>query len=223
MPDQPLGDRLPPDRRDPDPAVPDPAVRESAVPDPAVPDPTVRDSAVRDSAVRGLGERGPRRPGSGRRRWLVVGGVLLVAAVVTGWLVRAPTPGAAGPLAGTGSAGEAAPHVHVTGDGMAGMTGAAVPGPGTRAAARGGPPGAARLGPVTGGGWAGRTGGGVPARGPGAAAGGSGLEPLSTGLAPGAPSQLRFRILGPDGPPVPRFAIARDRPLPLIVARHDLG
>src|SRR4051794_39676674 len=129
MPDQPLADGLAPHRRVPDPTVRDAAVRESTVRDPTVRDAavresTVRDAAVPDAAVRELGERGSRRSGSGRRRWLVVGGVLLVAAVVTGWLVRAPTPGAAGPLTGTGSAGEAAPHVHVTGDGMAGMTGA---------------------------------------------------------------------------------------------------
>ncbi len=72
-----------------------------------------------------------------RRRWLAIVAVALVAAGVTTWLVRAPVPAAAGPVAANGLTGENAPHVHATGDGMAGMSGAAVPIEGTAASAGG--------------------------------------------------------------------------------------
>jgi hypothetical protein len=121
------------------------------------------------------------------RRVLALGLAALVAAGVTTWLVRAPQPAAAGPVASTGASGENAPHVHVTGDGMPGMSGAAVPVEGTSASA-----------------------------------GGYTLRPVNSSFAPGVGGVLSFRVEGPDGQPVTRFAIQRDKPMHLIVARHDL-
>lgn len=121
------------------------------------------------------------------RRALVAVAVALAAAGLTTWLVRTPVPAAAGPASTAGLAGENAPHVHVTGDGMVGMSGAA-----------------------------------VPVQGTGASAGGYTLRPLTTSFTPGSPGTFSFRIDGPDGQPATRFAIQRDKPLHLIVARRDL-
>lgn len=81
--------------------------------------------------------RPARMPVRPSRRWLVAAVVALVAAGVTAWLVRTPVPAAAGPAGTAGLTGENAPHTHVTGDGMAGMTGAVVPVGGTGASAGG--------------------------------------------------------------------------------------
>ncbi|WP_432832030.1 hypothetical protein [Dactylosporangium sp. CA-092794] len=46
-------------------------------------------------------------------------------------------------------------------------------------------------------------------------------QPLN--LAAGAQQQFAFRILGPDGQPVTKFVVTHDKPLHLIVIRHDLS
>jgi hypothetical protein len=121
------------------------------------------------------------------RRALTVAAAVLVVAAVTTWLVRAPQPAAAGPVTSTGASGENAPHVHVTGDGMSGMSGAALPVEGTSARA-----------------------------------GGYTLRPATSAFTAGVAGVFTFRIEGADGRPVTRFAIQRDKPMHLIIARHDL-
>ena len=62
----------------------------------------------------------------------------------------------------------------------------------------------------------------VPVGGTAASAGGYAFVPVSTSFATGAPATFAFRIVGPGGVPVTRFAVVNDKPLHLIVARHDL-
>lgn len=113
---------------------------------------------------------------------------VLVVAGGTLWLATAPQPAAAGPVAGSATAtGEAAPHVHVTMAGMAGMTGASVPVGGTASSG-----------------------------------GGYTLVPAGTSFAAGVAATFTFHVTGPDGAPVTRFVIERDKPLHLIVVRDDL-
>jgi hypothetical protein len=71
-------------------------------------------------------------------------------------------------------------------------------------------------------GMVGMTGAAVPVGGTAPSAGGYTFVPASTGLSAGATTTFRFEIRGPDGRPVTRFAIVHDRPLHLIVVRHDL-
>ncbi len=54
-------------------------------------------------------------------------------------------------------------------------------------------------------------------------AGGYTLASTSTTLTAGVSAPFRFRIDGPDGRPVTRFAIVHDRPMHLVVARRDLS
>jgi hypothetical protein len=54
-------------------------------------------------------------------------------------------------------------------------------------------------------------------------AGGYTLVPMSTTLTAGASAPFRFRIHGPDGRPVTRFAIAHGRPMHVVVVRRDLS
>ncbi len=122
-----------------------------------------------------------------RRRALIVAVAALLAAAGTTWLARTPVPAAAGPVGGAAAGGENTPHVHVTGDGMAGMSGAA-----------------------------------VPIEGTGPSAGGYTLRPVGPEFTAGVPATLSFRIDGPDGQPVTRYAVQRDKLLHLIIARHDL-
>ena len=49
------------------------------------------------------------------------------------------------------------------------------------------------------------------------------LTPLTATLATGGPQPFRFRILGPDGTPVTRYARNHDKDLHLIVVRRDLS
>jgi hypothetical protein len=72
-------------------------------------------------------------------------------------------------------------------------------------------------------GMVGMTGAAVPIGGTSASAGGYTFVPAVTTLTPGEPGTYRFHIQGPDGRPVTRFAIVHDRPLHLIVVRHDLS
>lgn len=69
-----------------------------------------------------------------------------------------------------------------------------------------------------------------PGVGPGAevgglaiSAGGYTLVPSSTAFGPDVPGTLRFRIDGPDGTAVTRYATVADRPLHLVVVRRDLS
>jgi hypothetical protein len=71
-------------------------------------------------------------------------------------------------------------------------------------------------------GMAGMTGAAVPVGGTVASAGGYTFVPSSTTFDPGAAATFRFHIQGPDGRAVQRFAVVHDRPLHLIVVRHDL-
>jgi hypothetical protein len=71
-------------------------------------------------------------------------------------------------------------------------------------------------------GMAGTTGATVPVGGVSASAGGYTFVPDSTTFTAGATGTFRFHITGPDGKPVTRFAIVNDKPLHLIVVRHDL-
>jgi hypothetical protein len=71
-------------------------------------------------------------------------------------------------------------------------------------------------------GMVGMTGAAVPVGGTASSAGGYTLVPASTTLAAGEAGTLRFHIQGPDGATVNRFAVVRERPLHLIVVRHDL-
>jgi hypothetical protein len=48
------------------------------------------------------------------------------------------------------------------------------------------------------------------------------LAPETTGLTPGAATEFRFRILGPDGAPVTGYTPTHERDLHLIVVRRDL-
>ncbi|TDV53700.1 hypothetical protein [Actinophytocola oryzae] len=52
---------------------------------------------------------------------------------------------------------------------------------------------------------------------------GTSLQVLSSGLAAGTPSDFAFRIVGPDGHAVTKFAETHDRNMHLIVARRDLS
>jgi len=54
-------------------------------------------------------------------------------------------------------------------------------------------------------------------------AGGYTLVPASTTFVPGVPGNLRFRITGPDGAAVTRYATVADRQLHLVVVRRDLS
>jgi hypothetical protein len=54
-------------------------------------------------------------------------------------------------------------------------------------------------------------------------AGGYTLAPSSTTLRAGVSAPFRFRIVGPDGRPVTRFAIAHGQPMHLVVVRRDLA
>ena len=72
-------------------------------------------------------------------------------------------------------------------------------------------------------GMVGMTGAAVPVGGTASSAGGYTFAPESTDLLAGAAATFRFHIQGPDGRPVTRFAIVHDRPLHLIVVRHDLS
>jgi hypothetical protein len=56
-----------------------------------------------------------------------------------------------------------------------------------------------------------------------ASAGGYTFTPASTTPRAGAPAPFRFRIDGPDGRPVTRFATAHGRPMHLVVVRRDLS
>ncbi|MCF2526909.1 hypothetical protein [Yinghuangia soli] len=49
------------------------------------------------------------------------------------------------------------------------------------------------------------------------------LVPVSAPIAAGTPTDLRFRILGPDGSPWTKYDRAHDKDLHLIVARRDLS
>ncbi|MFF5229963.1 hypothetical protein [Dactylosporangium sp. NPDC000521] len=49
------------------------------------------------------------------------------------------------------------------------------------------------------------------------------LSPTTTTFAPGAIQPFAFRILGPDGKPVTRFALNHEKLMHLVVARHDLS
>ena len=49
------------------------------------------------------------------------------------------------------------------------------------------------------------------------------LQLLSPSLAPGAPEELRFRIVGPDGGAVTAYRDRHERPLHLILVSRDLG
>jgi hypothetical protein len=60
----------------------------------------------------------------------------------------------------------------------------------------------------------------VPVGGLSASAGGYAFAVTGT---PGRPGPFAFRIAGPDGAAVTKFAIVHDRPLHLIVVRRDLG
>ena len=71
-------------------------------------------------------------------------------------------------------------------------------------------------------GMVGMTGAAVPIGGTAASAGGYTFVPAVTSLAAGEPGTFRFHIQGPDGRAVTRFAIVQDRPLHLVVVRHDL-
>jgi len=71
-------------------------------------------------------------------------------------------------------------------------------------------------------GMVGMTGAAVPVGGTSASAGGYTFVPEVTTLAAGDPDTFRFHIQGPDGRAVTRFAIVQDRPLHLVVVRHDL-
>jgi hypothetical protein len=71
-------------------------------------------------------------------------------------------------------------------------------------------------------GMVGMTGAAVPIGGTSASAGGYTFVPAVTDLSAGDPGTFRFHIQGPDGRAVTRFAIVHDRPLHLIVVRHDL-
>ncbi|GAA2643964.1 hypothetical protein GCM10010399_92400 [Dactylosporangium fulvum] len=48
------------------------------------------------------------------------------------------------------------------------------------------------------------------------------LTPLTTTLTPGATQEFRFRVTGPDGKPVTRYAVEHEKELHLIVVRRDL-
>lgn len=63
----------------------------------------------------------------------------------------------------------------------------------------------------------------VPVGGTAAAAGGYSFVPSGTTFPAGTGRTFTFRIQGPDGRPVTRFAIVHDRPLHLIVVRDDLS
>jgi len=54
-------------------------------------------------------------------------------------------------------------------------------------------------------------------------AGGYTLVPASTMMRAGVPAPFSFRIDGPDGRPVTKFAIVHDKPMHLIVVRRDLS
>ena len=71
-------------------------------------------------------------------------------------------------------------------------------------------------------GMVGMTGAAVPVGGTSASAGGYTFVPTVTTLGAGDPDTFRFHIQGPDGRAVTRFAIVQDRPLHLVVVRHDL-
>jgi hypothetical protein len=71
-------------------------------------------------------------------------------------------------------------------------------------------------------GMVGMTGAAVPVGGTAPSAGGYTFVPGSTTMVAGAPGTFRFHIQGPDGATVNRFAIVHDRPMHLIVVRHDL-
>ncbi|MEV4132546.1 hypothetical protein AB0J72_10305 [Dactylosporangium sp. NPDC049742] len=49
------------------------------------------------------------------------------------------------------------------------------------------------------------------------------LSPTTTTFAAGATQPFAFRILGPDGKPVTRFAVNHEKLMHLVVARHDLS
>jgi len=68
----------------------------------------------------------------------------------------------------------------------------------------------------------GMTGAAVPVGGTSASAGGYTFVPTVTTLGAGDPDTFRFHIQGPDGRTVTRFAVVQDRPLHLVVVRHDL-
>jgi hypothetical protein len=48
------------------------------------------------------------------------------------------------------------------------------------------------------------------------------LRPLASAFPPGVRAVFRFVVDGPDGQPVTRYAIQRDKPLHLVIARRDL-
>lgn len=49
------------------------------------------------------------------------------------------------------------------------------------------------------------------------------LQPLTTALTPGAATEFAFRVLGPNGDPVTRYAPTHEKDLHLIVVRRDLS
>lgn len=71
-------------------------------------------------------------------------------------------------------------------------------------------------------GMVGMTGASVPIGGTASSAGGYTFVPETTAFSAGATATFRFHVTGPDGKPVTRFAIVNDKPLHLIVVRHDL-
>jgi hypothetical protein len=62
----------------------------------------------------------------------------------------------------------------------------------------------------------------VPVEGSAASAGGYTLHPVDSTFAAGVAATLRLRVDGPDGQPVTRYAVRRDKLLHLVIARHDL-
>jgi hypothetical protein len=71
-------------------------------------------------------------------------------------------------------------------------------------------------------GMVGMTGAAVPVGGISDSAGGYTFVTETTSFTAGVTGTFRFHITGPDGKPVTSFAIVNDRPLHLIVVRHDL-
>ncbi|HUQ63290.1 MAG TPA: hypothetical protein VM121_06035 [Acidimicrobiales bacterium] len=69
----------------------------------------------------------------------------------------------------------------------------------------------------------GSTSAGLDTEGLAISAGGYTFDPVATVVAPGAPTAFNFRILGPGGAPVTRYAPRHDRELHLIVVRRDLA
>jgi hypothetical protein len=70
---------------------------------------------------------------------------------------------------------------------------------------------------------AGVPGAGADVSGFSVSAGGYTVVPVSTTLTAGSSSPLRFRVRGPDGSTVTRFATVHEKQLHLIVARRDLS